>query len=151
MEQVHALDVRNDAGDDFAAVFQHPKDASLVTSEAAAERPVRPSADHRLINLNDLAGAAERIVAVERGHVSADLVAHAPRGFVGDAQFALDALRGNAVPRRCEQEHDVEPVAERSAGPVERRPAGRKHLKAAPFASVGPARLDAVELGEPTA
>ena len=86
-----------------------------------------------------------------------DLVAHAPRGFVGHADLALDALGGNAVPRRGEQEHDIEPIAQARAGAIERRSGGRINLIGAPMALVGAAlhavvfrraaALGAVEVG----
>jgi hypothetical protein len=39
-------------------------------------------------SFNSLAGAAQRVIALDIAHVP-DQVAHPPRGFTGDAQFAL--------------------------------------------------------------
>src|SRR6185312_2777001 len=65
------------------------------------------------------------------------------RGFVGDAEFALDALGGHAVPRSREQEHHIEPVAQRRARAVERRARSRVKLVRAPSALIGAAAANA--------
>jgi hypothetical protein len=73
-------------------------------------------------------------------------MAHAPRGFVGDADLSLDALGSNAVPRRREQEHDVEPIAKAGAGAIERRSGGRIELVGAPVALIRTAATNAAVL-----
>jgi len=90
--------------------------------------------------------AGEHVIAVQRGHVFADFMAHAPRGLVGHSNVALDALGRNAVPRRREQEHDVEPIAQAGASAIERRSGGRIQLVGAPVALVGAARFYAAIL-----
>ena len=110
-----------------------PRTIVLLPSCGPRPPPYGLAADQRFVDLNDFAGAAQRIVTVERGHVLADFMAHAPRGFVGHANLALDTLGGNAVPRRREQEHDVEPIAQAGAGAIERRSGSRVKLIGAPW------------------
>src|SRR4051812_37431397 len=129
----------------LAARFQHPEHDALVALVAGALALDVP-ANESLVELHDFAGAAQRIVAIERRHVLVDFVAHAPRGFVRHADIALDRLGGHAVPRRREQEHDKEPVAQRSAGAVERRSGSRIKLVRAPVALVGAAALHSAVL-----
>src|SRR5258705_4408751 len=138
------------AGDKLPVALQHADNARLIAFVAAAHAADRTT-NQRLINLDRRADAAKRVVAVERSHVGADLVTHAPSGFVGDAQLALDLFRGHAVPARREHEHHKEPIAQRRPRAVKRRPSGREHLIAAPLASVGTADLDAGELWLSTA
>src|SRR5687767_5361137 len=92
-----ALHVRNNPRHQLAAALIHSEHESLVVEVAATAEDLGVSADQRLVDLDNLTGAAEGIVAVEAGHVLPDLMAHAPRGLVGDAQFPLDTLGGNAV------------------------------------------------------
>ena len=67
-----------------------------------------PAADVRLVDL-DL--TAER--AAVFGQHLADLAEHPPRRLVGDAEFALELLRGDAAARRGHEVDRVEPEAER--------------------------------------
>ena len=110
---------------------------------AAFAAAARFAANAGFINLDNLIRPAKRIVAVERAHVLPDFVAHAPCGFVGDANLALDALGGDTVPRSREQEHHVKPIAKAGPGPVEGRPGGRIQLIGAPIALLGAAAFDA--------
>ena len=89
------------------------------------------SADESFVDLDVLAGTANRSVAVHVAHVFADFMAHAPRRLVGHAELALDFLGGNPVPRGAEQKHDMEPVAQRSAGALKRSVGHRGNLIAA--------------------
>lgn len=134
----------HNAGDDIAAPLQSADDDRLVahvTIALAADR----AADDRFVHLDSPARPAERPVAVNRAHILADHVAHAPCGFVGDAELALDLFRGNAVPRSAELKHDEKPIAKRGARAIERGASGRIDLPAAPFARVGAALGDAIE------
>ena len=88
-------------------------------------------ADESLVNLDMLAGTANRSIAVHVAHVFADFMAHAPRRFVGHAKLALDLFRRHAVPGGREQKHDVEPVAQRRAGALKRSVGHRGNLIAA--------------------
>lgn len=58
--------------------------------------------------------------------------------------MALHLFCGHSVPRRAEQKHDVEPVAEAGAGLFERRPGGRVDLIAAVLTGEAAAGFDAV-------
>ena len=129
--------VRNDMRHNVAAAFGHAHDDRLGRAK---------SADKRLVDLDMLAGSADWTVAVQRAHIFPDLMAHAPCRLVGHAKLALDFLGSDTVPRRAEHEHDEKPVAQRGPRAIKRRARGRKHLKATPFASVGPTRFDAIEL-----
>ena len=64
----------SNAGNQFPVALQHPDDASLVALVAAAHA-AHGTANQRLVNLDNRAGTAERIVAVERAPYS--------RGFGG--------------------------------------------------------------------
>ena len=88
-------------------------------------------ADEGLVNLDMLTGTAKRIIAVHIAHVFADFMAHAPRRFVGHAKLALDLFRRNAVTGGREQEHDVEPIAQRRAGALKWSVSHRGNLIAA--------------------
>lgn len=130
----------------FAVALQHPDHAglvALVTTPHAGNR----TTDKRFIYFDRLTETAEGIVAILRGHKLADFMAHAPSRLVGHAKLALDFLGGNAIARGAEQEHDVEPIAQRGARPMERRIGGREHLIAAEIAGIGPAFRDRMELG----
>ena len=105
-----------------AAALQHPHNDRLGGAETA---------DESLVDLDVLAGSAKRAAAVNDAHVFADFVAHAPGGFVGDAKLALDFFCRNAVAGGAEQKHDMEPVAQRSAGALKGRSAHGGNLIAA--------------------
>jgi hypothetical protein len=140
-----AQNVWNDLRNQLAVLFQHSDHNGLAAS-GAASLTVSHSADARFVNLDDGAGTAKRSVPVERRHVLADFMAHAPRRFVSDSNIALDLLGGNAVPRRGEEEHHVEPVAKAGASAIERRPGGRIEVIRAPLTLIGTAALDAAVL-----
>lgn len=125
----------DDAGNQLASAFQHPDDNGLIPHVAVAFAAYR-AADNRFVNLDGAAYAAKRIVAVERRHIFADFMAHAPRRFVGYAKLTLDFLSRHPMPRSAEQEDDIKPIAQRGPRPVHRRVSGRKDLMAAKVASV---------------
>lgn len=133
----------DDAGDQLALALRHAIDHRLVAHVAIA-LAAHGAAHNGFVNLDDFAGAAERIITVLLSHVLPNFVAHAPSSLVGDADLALDLFGRDTVARGAEQEHDVEPVAQAGARALERRASGRIDLIAAPLASVGPASLDAV-------
>ena len=103
--------VGHDMGSHVPAALQHRHDNGLGRAEAA---------DESFVDLDMLAGSTERAVAVNVAHVFADFMAHAPSGFIGHAKLALHFLRCHAVAGGAEQKHDVEPVAQRSAGALKR-------------------------------
>ena len=135
---VLARRVGDNPGDQLAAAFQHPENDRLVAHAAAAraaDRPPMSVSSISTVSPTPPIGSSLSSAAM----YFADLVAHAPCGLVGDANLALDFLGGNAVPRRREQEHDVEPIAQGCARAIERRAGGRIKLIGAPLALVGPA------------
>ena len=101
------------------AAFNHAQHNRLGGAEAA---------DESFVDLDVLAGTANGSVAVHTAHVFADFMAHAPRRLVGHAELALDFLCGNPVPRGAKQKHDVEPVAQWSAGALKRSVGHRGNL-----------------------
>jgi hypothetical protein len=108
----------NDLGYDIAATFQHANHNSLVRKRALAG--FDPASNHGFINLNLFGEAAKRMIAVNRSHVFADFVTHAPSGFVRYAKLTFDFLSGNAVAGCAEQKHNMEPVTKRGARPLKR-------------------------------
>src|SRR5205085_2898166 len=76
-------------------------------------------ADPRLVRL-DRSGELEGFVL--RHELVADQVAHPPRRLVGDADLALNVLRGDSASSASHQVHDVEPQVQRRARAVENRP-----------------------------
>ena len=134
-----AVAARHNLGHNVPAAFQQADNCSLV---ALVTRPFAfdRTADQGFVDLDNLPHATKRVVAVERPHVFADLMAHAPRRLVSDAKLALDFLGGNTVPRRAEQEHDKEPIAQAGAGAIKGRPGSRIDLMPAILADIGAAR-----------
>ena len=147
--------IENVTGENVAIPFDDTENDSLVVG-----CPVEiATADKSFIDLDCLAGTAEREIAVNVAHVFADQAAHAPSGFVGDTELALDLFRGHTVPGRAEKEHDVKPVPQGRPGALKGRPGHRIDLIAAMLANEGPATLDpvigrsllALEAGQPLA
>ncbi len=88
--------------------------------------------------LADAFGAADQL---------ANLLAHAPAGFLRDAEHAMQLHARHAVARRHEQVDGIEPRLERRAAVLEDRPGARVDVMAAVGAAVGLARRDPVERG----
>ena len=141
-KQRRAGTVRNDASDNFTVALFYPEhDGFALTGLRAALVPT----DIGFVRFNYGADPAQRIVAIQRPHVFADFVAHAPSGFVGHADLALNFLGSDAVTRRAELEHDEEPIAQAGAGAVKGGSCGRIDLRSAPFASIRATGLHAVK------
>jgi hypothetical protein len=140
----------DNAGNEFAAAFQHPNNAGLVTLVTAAHAR-DGAADQGFVNFDFIANAAQGVVAIQRAHILADFVAHAPSRFVGHAKLTLDFLSRHAVAGAAKQKHDVEPVAQGRAGPLKGRSSHRSNLIAAILARVNLAGFDAIEMGAPSA
>ena len=119
--------------DKLAATLQHAKYGSLVAS-VSRFFALALAANPRFINLDRAHETANRAVTIDLRRIFTNFMAHAPRGFVRHAQLAFDFLGCHAVPRSAEQEHDMEPVAQRSAGALERSVGHRRNLVAAVFA-----------------
>src|SRR6266436_5487125 len=76
----------------------------------------------------------------------ANLLEHAPRGFVGDSGFTLKLFRRDAATSRRHQIDRVEPRFQRRAGLVIDRVGGRVNVVAAILARIGAARSNLVML-----
>lgn len=76
----------------------------------------------------------------------ANLLEHAPCGFIGDASLAFDLLCGNSTARRCHQENGVEPRSQRRGRFVKDRVSSWVNMMAAVVAGVGRTAFDAVML-----
>lgn len=140
-ERVTATVVHN-FGYDIAATFQHANHNSLVRKRALAG--FDPASNHGFINLNLLGKAAKHVIAVNRSHVLADFMAHAPSRFVRHAKLTLNFLCGNAIAGCAEQKHDKEPIAQRGASAVKWGASGRIELMPAILTHIGATGADAV-------
>lgn len=136
--------VADNARDHIAAPLQHAEHRRLAWGATAALPTLTLPADHGFVGFGM---AVKRVIAVHLGHVLANLVPHAPRSFVGDAQLALKFLSRHAMPRRGEQVHGVEPLLEWSTGSLERRSNHRMDVMTAPFARIRGLLFQLVELG----
>lgn len=133
--------ILNVTGHNVTIPFDHAEDHGLIVASFAGVL----ATDEGFVRFHDLAGTANWEIPVNVAHVFANQIAHAPRGFVGDAQLALHLFRRHAVPRSAEQEHDVEPVPKAGPGLFEGRPGGRVDLIAAMLTGEAAAGFDAVE------
>src|SRR5581483_9687250 len=75
--------------------------------------------------------ALHEFKAISLRHQQPNLLAHAPRGFVGDAKRALHLLAAHAVARRDEQVDRIEPNRQRRAAVLKDRASARVHMIAA--------------------
>ena len=69
--------------------------------------------------------------------VLAKLMAHAPRGLIGDAKLALQFLGGNAMPRCGEQIRRIEPLLQRCMAVLEWRSDHRVNVIATSRTGIG--------------
>jgi trehalose-6-phosphatase len=120
----------DDLGLHFAATLDRARHDMLVVKALAVV-----AADKRLIRLNDTK-ATKRRIAINLAHELPDLVAHAEGALVGHAKLALQFHGRHAVPRDAEQVHGEEPVLQRRARLLERRPDARIQVVAAVLALV---------------
>src|ERR1700719_956226 len=103
-----------------------------------------PSADINLIHLH---AAALRPAQLNLfAHQFANLLEHAPRGFVGHARLALNLFRADPAARRPNQVHGVKPNPQRRARLLKDRPRQRVDVIPTRLASVGRSPFDAVVL-----
>ena len=116
--QSFAAGVLDHASDHITSPLDHAEHDGFAASAAPAFPAGALAADVAFVRLDN---AVQARVAVHLGHVLPYLVAHAPGRLVGDAKLTLQLHRGDAVPRRDEQVHGVEPLLERRAGQRERR------------------------------
>jgi hypothetical protein len=106
------------------------------------------TANKHLVDFNNsTARAAKRVIAVHKTHILANEIAHAPSGFIGHADGALNFLGRDAIAGRAEHKHDLKPVAQGCARGGKRRASGRIDLLAAMFALIGATGLNAMIAG----
>ena len=79
-------------------------------------------------------------------HQGSNLLEHAPRGFVGDADFALDLLCGDSAAGCRHEVHRIEPQPQRSARLLKDRPGHRRNHRAAVVAGIDLAGRNTVKL-----
>ena len=139
-ENVLGFPTRDDLGVDLAASLKDAKDHGLARA-ATILAPALLAADERLVGLDV---ARQRRLAVHQSHVLPDLVPHAERRGVGDAQLALQFLRRDAMSRRGEQVHGVKPLLQRHMRAVEGCSHHRVNVVATPSALIGRLLADAV-------
>jgi len=136
----------DNASDQFTAPLQHSYHSrliALVTTALARNR----AADVGFINFNRFAKATKRVIAIQRSHIFADFMTHAPRRLVGNADLALNLFGGDTIAGSAEQKDDIEPIAQRRPRSVERRIGCGKDLMAAIFTAVTAARCYPVKMG----
>lgn len=126
---------RDNAGHQVATTLDHAKHDGLVILTALVL-----AADESLVGL-DNAIAAQRSVTINRSHVLADFVAHAPRSLVCHAQLALEFLGRDAMARGREQVHGIEPLAQRRVRTVKRGAHHRVNVMAATRGRAAESRL----------
>lgn len=123
-----AGNVRHDAGDDVAVASDHAEHDRFVSRLTAFAATAVLAADQGFIDFDVTANGR---IAVNPREVLADFVAHAPSGLVVHRQLPLQFFRRNAVARRREQVHGIEPLLQRRVRLVERRSDHRVEVLAA--------------------
>ena len=149
----HVLEDRRDEGlaagvgdnlsEQFAAPLKDTENDSLVratTRNAEFLATLDLAADVSLVGLYM---AGQRRGAIQVPHVAADHVRHTEGGRIRNSELPLQFLGRNAVPRRGEQIHRIEPLLQRHVRPME---GGSNHwmdMVPAPLASIGRKLLEA--------
>src|SRR5579872_803987 len=103
----------------------------LVAAHGSSSVPLAGSTVVHLIHFDR--SAQRCAVILEKG---ANLVEHAPRGFVGDASFAFDLFCRDSATCGGHQVDRMEPRLKRSRGLVEDRSSGRVNVMAAMIARI---------------
>ncbi len=137
-----ALGVRHNLGHYVAGAFDHSHNDGLA-SRATSGLAATNAADVGFVHFNV---AEQFLVAVNIGHVLANLMSHAPRGFVRHAKRSFQFLRRYPVARRAEKVDGIEPQLQRSACILKRCASARVDVMAAPLARVARLALDAMKL-----
>jgi hypothetical protein len=123
---------RNDLRDNLAATFDHPENRSLALESRLTPYPLREmfvsvfAAEIRFIKF-DFARQFPAIIAQR----IAKSIEHAPRGFIGNAQFTSKLFSGDAASGACDQVHRIEPKMQGRGRLVEDRPRSRMQMMAA--------------------
>lgn len=141
--QSFLADIRDNFRHHLPVALQHPKHNGFVAS-VTASHSLCPSADIRFITLN-LAG--QRKFAVNFRHVLTDLMADAKRAFVGHAKLPLQFFTRNAMTRRGEQIHGIEPKLQRRPAVFKQCADSGMKMMSATLAGIGALRFDAMPLG----
>jgi len=147
-EQRRAFHVGSDDGTDAALAFNHSNDRRLgsVASQMTTCSALAPSAKVHFVHLY----SAALLSAQRRGLLvvqhCANLLEHAPCGFVGHSSLALNLFRADAATSRSHQVDRMEPSCKRSGRLVKDRVSGRVNVMAAMVARVGWAARYAVML-----
>lgn len=135
-----------EVGDDLrhhVAVSLHDAHDDGLAKRPPAGPPGAVTADVGLVHLDH---ARQRLLAVHGRHVLADFVPHPPSGLVRHAELALQLLGRDAVARRGEQVHGIEPVLQRGPAVFKDCTRHRVQMMTAPLARIGRLLLDAVPL-----
>lgn len=136
--------VRDRDSDDTAITLQHSEHNGLVRHASLMAFAASFATDESFVNFDM---AFERPVAVRAGHQLAKFVRHAPSGFVGAANLALQFLRGDSVTGAGHQIHGEEPVGQLRAGLVEDGVSARVDVMTAFLTGECLAGCHGVELG----
>ena len=125
--------VRDDWRHDIAATLGHAEHHCLARRAPPALAARTPPADVGFVSFNV---PRQWRITINFRHVFADLVAHAPRAFIGHAKLALQFLGRHAMPRRGEQVCGVKPLLKRRARLLENCSGHRMNMMPA-IAGVG--------------
>src|SRR5438874_999575 len=109
------------------AAFHHANDRNLVAPErwpSALADSLPLAAVVHLIHLNRRTLQLQTVL----GQETPNLAEHAPRGFIGDASFPLNLLRGNTATSGTHEVHRIEPSLERSSGLLKNGASERIHV-----------------------
>lgn len=136
-------DVRDNLRHHLAVALQHAKHNRLVASVTAAHA-LCPATHISFVALNL---TAQREFAVNFRHVFADLMTDAKRALVSHAKLTLQFFGGNAMTRRGEQIHGIEPKLQRRPAVFKQCADCRVKMMAATLAGIGALGLDAMPLG----
>lgn len=124
--------VRHNLRHYLSLALHHPKDNRLI-GRTATTHAGAITADIGFINLNI---AKQWKLAVNKLHVFADKVCHAPSRLVSHAKLTFQFLRRNAVAGSCEKVNRIEPKLQRCAAVLKRRADCGMQMMAAPLAGV---------------
>ena len=105
-KQGSAATISHNFGHKITAALQHTEHNRLADATLSANLK---TAHECLVNLDLLGKAADLVGTINRRHVLADFVSHAPCSFVSDPKLALQFLAAHAVARGGEQVNGVKP------------------------------------------
>jgi hypothetical protein len=132
--QSFGRDVRDNFRHHLAVALQHSKHNRPVR-RAASTNTMRAPADVGFINFYI---TEQRELTVNLRHVFTNFVADAKRAFVGNAKFALQFLRGNAVAGSGEKINRIKPQLHWRPAVFKQRSRCRVDMMAAPLARISP-------------